>query len=126
MDSEAVRTCQFCGKALVPRPGERPSRFQERRFCSLKCANSKKEPTTKRALHYRAQKFERKACEACGEVDQLQEHHCDVDPKNNAEGNIQTLCIFCHDFIHETAKRRGWAVAGRMPVLYSTASGSSE
>lgn len=90
--------------------------FNKRKFCSLSCANTKTE-LTKHGYSWRARKHLKACCEACGGLVKLQAHHIDQDRTNNAPENIQTLCKFCHDFWHSTARRIGRAVAGKMPPL---------
>lgn len=92
--------------------------YRRRRFCSLTCANSRG-VVKKGTYHLRARKLRGPNCEACGASTSLQAHHVDQDYKNNEPENVQTLCKFCHDFWHSTQKRRGWPIAGRMPVLRS-------
>jgi len=90
--------------------------FNKRRFCSLSCANTR-EILTKHGYSWRARKHLKASCEACGETRWLQAHHVDQDITNNQPGNIQTLCKWCHNFHHATAKRLGLTVAGRMASL---------
>ena len=92
--------------------------FLRRRFCSLSCANSKAE-VGKSAHHWRARKFRKKNCEACGQVTSLHVHHLNGKQSENSQGNTQTLCIHCHKFWHDTLKRLGLPIAGRMPGLGS-------
>jgi len=49
------RLCEQCGKELVKRRGERPSRFYRRRFCSVACSNASKVKVP----------IERRFCEQC-------------------------------------------------------------
>lgn len=80
------------------------SAFAKRRYCSLTCANSKGVFTT---AGYRAQsrKLRGMECEACGYTLSLHAHHKDGDMTNNAPGNIQTLCAYCHNYWHALLDR---------------------
>lgn len=69
--------------------------FKRRRFCSLRCANTKQDVNPKQ-LHQRARKFRKSACEECGATTKLHVHHLDENPKNNDPSNLQTLCASCH------------------------------
>lgn len=90
--------------------------FNKRRFCSLSCANTRK-TLTKHGYSWRARKHLGILCEACGERRRLQAHHVDQNKANNDPQNIQTLCKWCHDYLHATAKRIGVPIAGRMACL---------
>jgi hypothetical protein len=116
----AAKPCENCGTCMSrKRYGavlEDLTAFSKRRFCSLSCANTRK-TLTKHGYSWRARKHLKALCEACGTDQQLQAHHIDQDKRNNEPTNIQTLCRWCHDFHHATAKRLGLAVAGRMASL---------
>lgn len=118
--AEEQKSCATCGAAMFrKRFGSRLedlSAFSRRKFCSLSCANTRQE-LTKHGYSWRARKHLKLSCEACGTVRSLEAHHIDQDRTNNEPTNIQTLCSYCHDFWHVTAKRNGRAVAGRMPPL---------
>ena len=86
-------------------------------FRGLSSVKSKRTPLTKMAYSLRAGKYKKAFCEGCHAMIKLQVHHVDQDKTNNTSENIQTLCKNCHDFWHSTAKRCGWVIAGRMPVL---------
>lgn len=117
---EASKPCANCGTPLSRRRYggqlEDLTAFRRRRFCSLSCANTRV-TLTKHGYSWRARKHLKSSCEACGETRQLQAHHVDQNKANNAAENIQTLCRWCHDFLHTTAKRRGVRIAGRMASL---------
>ncbi len=91
--------------------------FKRRIYCSLICANMRDRPSHWETYHWRARKHRGSSCEACGSTERLHAHHADGDPKNNEAENIQTLCIWCHRFLHATADRLGWIVPGRLPSL---------
>ena len=113
----ASKPCENCGQPMCrKRYGnvlEDLTAFSRRRFCSLSCANTRK-ILTKHGYSWRARKHLKNLCEACGERRELQAHHIDQDKANNLPENIQTLCKWCHNFHHATAKRLGVAVAGKM------------
>ncbi len=118
--NEESKPCAVCGQTMFrKRYGERLedlSAFNRRMCCSLSCANTRQE-LTKHGYSWRARKFLKDSCEACGEKLFLHAHHIDQDKKNNTPENIQTLCKWCHDFWHSTARRIGRETAGRMPPL---------
>lgn len=118
--SERSKPCERCGSLMLrKRYGERLEDltvFYKRRFCSLSCANTKK-TLTKHGYSWRARKHLQLSCEACGERRQLHAHHVDQTKSNNDPSNIQTLCKWCHNFLHATAKRLGRPLAGRMVSL---------
>jgi hypothetical protein len=87
--------------------------YRKRKFCSLSCANTR-DVLTKHGYSWRARKHLKGACESCGETRSLQAHHVDQDIANNEPENIQTLCRWCHGFLHATAIRLGRSTAGRM------------
>lgn len=90
---------------------------RRRKYCP-KCANNHRHPEGWSGDHSKAQQFKKDYCEACGTQEgKLHGHHCDGDPSNNVADNIQTLCVWCHNFLHATAKRLGWKVPGRMPTF---------
>ena len=113
----ASKSCENCGQPMSrKRYGkvlEDLTVFSKRRFCSLSCANTRK-ILTKHGYSWRARKHLKTSCEACGESRQLQAHHIDQDMTNNPPENIQTLCKWCHNFHHASAKRLGIAIAGKM------------
>ena len=90
--------------------------FLRRNYCSLTCANTRKD-ITKSAYYWRARKFRKSKCEACGAEKSLHVHHIDQNYKNNNPNNLQTLCIHCHKFWHDTQERHGLSIAGKMPFL---------
>jgi hypothetical protein len=118
--SEASKPCAACGTPISrTRYGPRLedlTAFRKRKFCSLSCANTRA-TLTKHGYSWRARKHLQSSCEACGERRQLQAHHVDQGRSNNEPTNIQTLCKWCHDYLHTTAKRLGIPVAGRMACL---------
>jgi hypothetical protein len=91
--------------------------FGRRKYCSLHCANQRDRPKHWATYHWRARRHLGPSCEACGSTDELHAHHVDGQPPNNDASNIQTLCAFCHSFLHATARRRGWTQPGRLPPL---------
>ena len=94
--------------------------FTKRQFCSLSCANSRtKGGLSRKAFHAQARKHMKPACECCGATKYRHVHHVDEDWTNNAPSNLQTLCVFCHQFWHAMHKRRGVKTSTRMPQLLS-------
>jgi hypothetical protein len=113
-----TKSCQRCEIAMGRRRYngrlEDLGVFKRRKYCSLKCANSKVRPEHWETYHWRARKHRLLYCEACGFTEKLHAHHVDGQPKNNSKSNIQTLCVFCHNFLHATANRHGWTQPGRL------------
>lgn len=118
-----VKFCETCGvelkRKIFGKTLEDRAQFMKRKFCSLTCAGYRKRNLTKHGYSWRARKYLKDACEACGATNMLQAHHVDQNNSNNSGENIQTLCRFCHDFWHSTQKRLGKDIAGRMPSLFS-------
>jgi 5-methylcytosine-specific restriction endonuclease McrA len=119
---DPVKYCERCGvkleRARINGRLEDRNVFLRRKYCSLTCANSKPDSTSKQTYLWRARKLRKDHCEACGTKKSLQAHHIDQNQKNNAPENIETLCKHCHDFWHATQKRLGLPIAGRMPPLF--------
>jgi hypothetical protein len=76
--------------------------FLRRRYCDLACSGlaHRKERASKNALHKRAERFKKPACERCGTARNRAVHHIDHNPANNAPGNLMTLCGSCHTRWH--------------------------
>lgn len=119
------RYCGCCGLALNRRRNsagrlEGYRDFMRRRFCSLSCANSRpKGGASRKSMHYHARKLRGAVCECCGGKDRLHAHHINEDWSDNSPTNIQTLCIFCHQFWHATHRRLGVTPTAPMPKLVS-------
>jgi len=117
---EALKPCEGCGQPMSRKLYggrlEDMGAFSRRRFCSLSCGNTRK-TLTKHGYSWRARKHLKNSCEACGERRRRIAHHVDQDKANNQPENIQTLCKWCHDFLHSTARRLGLPTAGRMASL---------
>ena len=117
------KRCEHCGKRLKRglyngRLEDRGA-FLRRKYCSLSCANSKRENEhAKVTCHFKARKHIKTYCEACGNMKGLHAHHIDTDFRNNDPANIQTLCKHCHQFWHKTHERLGRLITTPMPSLY--------
>lgn len=118
---DAEKLCENCGARFSRQRYvtmlEDRSAFLRKRFCSLTCANSRPGTVKKGTFHFRARKHMKQKCETCETSKSLQVHHVDQDHTNNTPSNLQTLCKHCHGFWHATQKRRGWTIAGQMPLL---------
>jgi len=118
---EPEKSCARCGTIFTRKTFngrlEDLGVFKRRKYCSLSCAATRERPNHWGTFHWRARKHRRLSCEACGSTAQLHAHHVDGEPRNNVAANIQTLCVFCHNFLHATAERRGWTPPGRLPSL---------
>lgn len=97
------KTCPVCGvtfnRARYNGVIEDRKRYEARKTCSQACANSRTE-VTKDALHWRARKHRKPACEECGTKTTLHVHHVDRNPANNDPANLRTLCASCHLQLH--------------------------
>lgn len=101
--------CERCGK---------PVEGGRRKYCSTSCANLRGEdPAAWKVSHRESRKHRKEACEACGGTKQLHAHHVDGIETNNVAVNIQTLCVWCHIFIHTTAVRLQWKQPGRLGCI---------
>ena len=118
---EQMKFCLQCGKPMERKRFngrlEDMGVFKRRKYCSLSCANTKIRPSHWSTYHWRARKHIKSSCEACGSMVYLHAHHVDGELKNNLPENIQTLCVYCHNFLHATADRLGWIQPGRLPPL---------
>ena len=119
------KRCMICGSRFQRTRNESGrledyQTFMERRFCSLSCANSRsKGGLSRNAFQARARKHLKMACECCGTSERLHAHHVNEDWTDNRPENVQTLCVFCHQFWHATHRRLGVAPTTRMPPLAS-------
>ena len=115
------KSCKRCGQAMERKRFngrlEDLGAFKRRKYCSLPCANMRDRPSHWETYHWRARKHRQGQCEGCGSTEKLHAHHVDGKPQNNAPENIQTLCVYCHNFLHATADRLGWTQPGRLPKL---------
>lgn len=120
--AEPEKRCMICGKRLSrKRFGTRLedlTAFKKRQFCSLSCANSRtKGGLSRKAFHAQARKHRKPSCECCGAIKRLQVHHVNENWRDNSTANLQTLCVFCHQFWHATHRRLGVTPSLRMPAL---------
>ena len=115
-----AKRCMICGCRFSRRRLQDVPSFQRQQFCFLSCANSRsKGGLSRKAFHARARKHRGPCCEACGTVKRLCVHHVDEDWTNNHISNLQTLCVFCHQYWHATHKRLGLKPSTRMPRIVS-------
>ena len=117
------KRCTMCG-ARLSRKRNKSGRLEDfqaylkRQFCSLSCANSRlKGGLSRKAFHAQARKKKKPFCGCCGTTTRLQVHHIDEDWTNNTDKNLQTLCIYCHQFWHKTHLRRGAKMHSEMPAI---------
>lgn len=101
---DPAKDCLTCGKPVTRKrfaSGRLEDRgvFLRRMHCSLSCANTRTE-VSKGALHWRARKHTKPACETCRTTTALHVHHSDRNPANNHPSNLVTLCASCHLKLH--------------------------
>src|SRR5574341_711139 len=123
--STQSRQCETCSATLERRRNDAGRLegfrdFMRRRFCSLSCANSRnKDGESRNAYLLHARKLLKPQCEACGATQNRQAHHVNTDWKDNRPENVQTLCLFCHQFWHAMHLRLGLTPMQPMPRLVS-------
>lgn len=116
---DPVRHCPVCGKLMERKRYsggtlEDRTRFLSRKTCSAACGATRA-VVTKDALHWRARRHRKEACEECGTTTDLHVHHVDRNPENNDPSNLKTLCASCHLKLHwrEDRDKRMASVGGR-------------
>lgn len=103
---DPVKFCPVCGKQMERKRFngrlEDLNRFKARRYCGPECAGiaSQKADASLAAARKRSVKFRGSRCEICGTTENLQAHHKDMNPWNNTQENIMTLCARCHTKYH--------------------------
>lgn len=123
------KRCMICGarfqrKRFAGGRLEDLTAYMRRQFCSLSCANSRtKGGLSRKAYHAQARKQRKPHREACGGRNRLHAHHINEDWTDNRPKNIQTLCIFCHQFWHAMHRRLGVKPSTPMPGLLSPSQG---
>lgn len=121
LGEEPEKFCKHCGVQFRRRRFsgrlQDLGAFKRTKFCSLRCASTRVRPESWSTYHWRARRLRKSSCEGCGSTERLHAHHVDGKPQNNEDSNIQTLCVFCHNFLHATAERLGWIQPGRLPPL---------
>lgn len=110
------KNCLYCGKPLERKVYngrlEDRSVFMKRQFCDLRCwadAKIAQGTVTVERSRRRARTFRGDACAQCGATENLDTHHLDLNPYNNAPENLMTLCDVCHAKWHWAhGKRTQW------------------
>ena len=114
---EPEKYCEICGKRLLRKRYngrlEDLTVFRKRRYCSLSCANTRKD-VTEAGYRWRAEQFKKKSCEICGAKSNLHAHHIDGNITHNWQENIQTLCFDCHMQHHRLCRKLGRTIPGKM------------
>lgn len=106
--SRQSKRCKFCNNLMIQKrllSGKLDSGFGKQMFCSKRCYGDWKlsqNPTPSKATgRKRAQsKVKMTKCERCASETELQRHHKDRNPANNAFENIEVLCQTCHTKEH--------------------------
>ena len=101
--------CERCGLRLQrKRYGndlEDMGRFLTRRFCSLRCSNSRGiRSQGLKQQHKISLTFRKERCESCGRrpdnPQHLHVHHINEDWTDHRPENLKTLCVGCHLILH--------------------------
>jgi hypothetical protein len=123
-ETKIIKTCEQCRKEFHRK--RRPDGSMEstrvwnaRRYCCRQCSfKSKRGKLVVKPVspcHAAARRrYLGDQCEFCQHDKRLCLHHVDGDCENNSKENFQTLCAWCHSFLHQLAKRRKWKQPGRM------------
>lgn len=104
--------CERCGKLLERRPLksgylEPLFFFNQRKYCSLECANARKtwDELSGESVAWSREIARRKTppspCADCGKEGPTEVHHIDKDPFNNDPENLIRLCRSCHAKRHK-------------------------
>jgi len=102
------KNCAYCGKELIRKNynGTLEDRavFMRRKYCDQLCMAKSmiQDRVTLAGFRARAEKFKKAQCQFCGTKNNLQAHHLDMNPANNVQENIITLCASCHMKWHWT------------------------
>ena len=118
-----MKYCEYCGKPME-RPrwsnGELDSTWNNRRFCSSRCYGDwiiSQNRAKRKSGRKRAQRlFPKVTCEICGSTLNLQRHHRDNNPLNNARDNVIVVCQICHK--NEHMKAGTWGIRGFKNRIY--------
>ena len=96
------KNCECCAKPLERQryKGQLEDRkaYAGRRFCGLTCSGAAhRTPTpSETVIRRRYTHLRGTICETCQTDQQIQLHHIDSNPENNAPDNLMTLCASCH------------------------------
>ena len=105
--------CMACGKLLTRKRWangklESMLHFSRRKYCSQECMAAGfrgrwQSDVLEHEGRYRARTIvQRDSCENCGSTQNLDVHHIDGNPLNNAPENLAVLCRSCHNLQHKT------------------------
>lgn len=112
MSIRETRVCPVCGTTFNVAPSSQKvccslvcrSKHMKRRFQGANNPNWKEvkqvRPASKRSLRNHI-KSRDKTCQDCGSGRNLQVHHIDSNPANNADTNLVLLCKLCHARRHQ-------------------------
>lgn len=105
--------CERCGVLLrrkrYGKTLEDMGRFRSRKYCSLRCSNSRGIRSLSSTRQHTISQAKRKQwCERCGEMPErkslLHVHHINKDWADHSAANLTTLCIVCHLGLHKKEK----------------------
>jgi len=106
--------CERCGERMQRKRYngtlEDMTRFRKRKYCSLRCANSRGIRSTKSGQqHTISRRLRKQHCECCGKTpsrrQHLHAHHINGDWLDHRPENIKTLCVGCHLRLHTKPSR---------------------
>lgn len=109
-----MRYCERCGRRLARKRFngrlEDLTLFMRKKFCSLRCANTRGNWGESLTARHRVSSRHRKpCCENCGtappNLKHLHVHHKNLDYHDNREENLTTLCMSCHMKMHRALER---------------------
>ena len=119
---EPEKYCETCGKRLTRKRYngtlEDFGVFCRRKYCSLTCANTRKEPT-EAGLRWRAEQLRKPYCEICGTQSRLHAHHINGNIAENSAPSLVPQVwenCSCDDVIERTCRGTPQLV-GRLKCL---------
>lgn len=110
-----AKSCERCGETFERKrfnsAWEDMTRFRSRKYCSLRCANSRGIRSKSSGSQHRISlKWRKECCESCGtrpeNLKHLHVHHINEDWMDHRPENLKTLCVGCHLKLHPASVRK--------------------